>query len=76
MLVCTCAFVAFPLMTFVISYQRGAIPNSINIPFGSAFSPDGQLLPCPAVDMLQSHRNQVKVIVGSRNKHAIHVSRG
>ncbi|XP_064636191.1 TBC domain-containing protein kinase-like protein [Lineus longissimus] len=51
-------------------FQRGAIPGSINIPYVSAFSSDGELVQCPAVQQLNNYRSQVKVIVGSRGKNA------
>lgn len=48
--------------------------KSINIPFHSAFSPEGDLNPCPAVTTLNFSRSQVKVIIGSRGKNAANVS--
>lgn len=51
-------------------YAKGAIPGSINIPFPSAFSPEGDLNPCTAVNVLNQNKQQVKVIVGSRGKNA------
>lgn len=56
------------------SYAKGAIPGSINIPFPSAFSPEGDLNPCAAVNVLNQNKPQVKVIVGSRGKNASNVS--
>lgn len=56
------------------SYAKGAIPGSINIPFPSAFSPEGDLNPCAAVNVLNQNKQQVKVIVGSRGKNANNVS--
>ncbi|KAL3878639.1 hypothetical protein ACJMK2_030970 [Sinanodonta woodiana] len=52
-------------------YKRGTVPGSINIPFSSAFTPEGQLVPCPAVQTLNIHKAQVKVIVGSRGRNAM-----
>ncbi|KAI0219641.1 TBC domain-containing protein kinase-like protein [Lamellibrachia satsuma] len=49
-------------------FMRGTVPSSINIPFENAFSPDGQLLPSPSVHILNSHKVQVKAVVGSRGK--------
>ena len=47
------------------------MPRSVNIPFHNAFNADGSLIACPAVTMLNQHRNQVKVVVGgSRGTHA------
>ncbi|XP_056010659.1 TBC domain-containing protein kinase-like protein [Ostrea edulis] len=51
-------------------YAKGTIPGSINIPFPSAFSPEGDLNPCPAVNTLNQNKGQVKVIVGSRGKNS------
>lgn len=55
-------------------YNKGTIPGSINIPFHSAFSPEGDLNPCPAVTTLNNHQQQVKVIAGGRNRNAVNVS--
>lgn len=52
-------------------YNRGTVPGSLNIPFQSAFSPEGGLNPCPAVSTLDSSRSLVKVVFGSRGKNAI-----
>ncbi|XP_060078808.1 TBC domain-containing protein kinase-like protein [Ylistrum balloti] len=52
-------------------FNKGTVEKSINIPFHSAFSPEGDLNPCPAVITLTSSRSQVKVIVGSRGKNAV-----
>lgn len=52
-------------------FNKGTVERSINIPFHSAFSPEGDLNPCPAVTTLTSSRSQVKVIVGSRGKNAV-----
>ncbi|XP_059151921.1 TBC domain-containing protein kinase-like protein [Physella acuta] len=51
-------------------YKRGTLQGSINIPFQTAFSPEGELNPCPAVQQLNSRRNQVVVVVGSRGRNA------
>ena len=58
----------------LIRYMRGTVPGSINIPFATAFNPEGELVYCPAVQTLNAHRGQVKVILGSRGKTAINVS--
>ena len=56
-------------------FKRGAVPHSVNIPFHTAFGPEGDLVPCAAVQILNQHRSQVKVVVGSnRGRHASHVS--
>ncbi|XP_076117916.1 TBC domain-containing protein kinase-like protein [Mytilus galloprovincialis] len=52
-------------------FNKGTIPSSINIPFQSAFCPEGNLNPCPAVTTLNAHPLQVKVVVGGRNKNAL-----
>jgi len=63
-------------LTAHVRYKRGAVPRSVNIPFHSAFNADGSLIPCPAVSILNQHRNQVKVVVGSsRGNHANQVCR-
>uniref|UniRef100_A0A7N8YLP2 TBC domain-containing protein kinase-like protein n=1 Tax=Mastacembelus armatus TaxID=205130 RepID=A0A7N8YLP2_9TELE len=41
----------------------GHISGSINIPFSSAFSPDGGLVQCPATGVLQSYRGRVIVVI-------------
>ncbi|KAH9489035.1 hypothetical protein Btru_039677 [Bulinus truncatus] len=51
-------------------YKRGTLQGSINIPFQTAFSPEGDLNPCPAVQILNSRRNQVIVVVGNRGRFA------
>ncbi|KAI8798608.1 TBC domain-containing protein kinase protein [Biomphalaria glabrata] len=51
-------------------YKRGTLQGSINIPFQTAFSPEGELNPCPAVQILNSRRNQVIVVVGNRGRFA------
>lgn len=55
----------------MLRYNKGTIPGSINIPFHSAFSPEGDLNPCPAVTTLNNHQQQVKVIAGGRNRNAV-----
>ncbi|XP_033118015.1 TBC domain-containing protein kinase-like protein [Anneissia japonica] len=51
-------------------FARGQIPGSYNIPFDSAFSPEGDLVQCPAVTALHQHKGRVIVIVGNRGKNA------
>ena len=55
-------------------YRKGMLPGSINIPFMTAFSPEGELSPCPAVTTLNNRRNQVIVVIGSRGRNASNVS--
>ncbi|XP_074650815.1 TBC domain-containing protein kinase-like protein isoform X2 [Tubulanus polymorphus] len=52
-------------------YQRGCIPNSINLPYSTAFNSDKDLNPCAAVHLLNSMKAQVKVIIGNRGKNAV-----
>ncbi|KAL4235012.1 hypothetical protein ACF0H5_006650 [Mactra antiquata] len=51
-------------------FKRGMIPGSVNIPFQSAFSPEGDLVTCPAVTTLKQSKSLVKVVVGSRGRNA------
>ncbi|XP_066429997.1 TBC domain-containing protein kinase-like protein [Eleutherodactylus coqui] len=45
-------------------FNRGHIPGSINMPYGSAFTADGELVPGPASATLQSFKGKVIVSVG------------
>ncbi|XP_053401999.1 TBC domain-containing protein kinase-like protein [Mercenaria mercenaria] len=51
-------------------YKRGTVPGSLNIPFQTAFSPEGDLVACPAVTTLKQSKSQVKVVFGSRGRNA------
>ncbi|XP_026524440.1 TBC domain-containing protein kinase-like protein isoform X1 [Notechis scutatus] len=51
-------------------FNRGHIPGSINIPFGSAFTAEGEFIQCPATSTLQSFKGRVVVIVGHVSKNA------
>ncbi|XP_076446642.1 TBC domain-containing protein kinase-like protein [Babylonia areolata] len=51
-------------------FRKGMLPGSINIPFMTAFSPEGDLAPCPAVSTLNARRSQVIVVIGSRGRNA------
>uniref|UniRef100_A0A7N8Y861 TBC domain-containing protein kinase-like protein n=1 Tax=Mastacembelus armatus TaxID=205130 RepID=A0A7N8Y861_9TELE len=51
-------------------FSRGHISGSINIPFSSAFSPDGGLVQCPATGVLQSYRGRVIVVISHAVKSA------
>jgi TBC domain-containing protein kinase-like protein len=55
-------------------YNRGTVPGSLNIPFETAFSPEGDLVACPAVTNLKQNRSKVKVVFGSRGRNASNVS--
>lgn len=54
----------------VEDYRRGTLQGSINIPFQTAFSPEGELVPCPAVTTLNQKRSQVIVVLGNRGRSA------
>ncbi|XP_014670716.1 PREDICTED: LOW QUALITY PROTEIN: TBC domain-containing protein kinase-like protein [Priapulus caudatus] len=51
-------------------YLRGTVPGAVNIPFASAFSPDGGLVSSSAVSQLYAHRGRLVVVVGNRGNHA------
>uniref|UniRef100_A0A8D0GKP4 TBC domain-containing protein kinase-like protein n=1 Tax=Sphenodon punctatus TaxID=8508 RepID=A0A8D0GKP4_SPHPU len=51
-------------------FNRGHISGSINIPFGSAFTAEGEIIQCPASATLQSFKGRVVVIVGHIAKNA------
>ncbi|XP_059507508.1 TBC domain-containing protein kinase-like protein isoform X2 [Stegostoma tigrinum] len=51
-------------------FTRGHISGSINIPYSSAFSPDGELIQCASTSLLQSFKGRVVVIVGNIVRHA------
>ncbi|XP_034739217.1 TBC domain-containing protein kinase-like protein [Etheostoma cragini] len=54
----------------VEDFSRGHISGSINIPFSTAFSPDGELVQCPATGILQNYRGRVIVIISHPMKNA------
>ncbi|XP_031727261.1 TBC domain-containing protein kinase-like protein, partial [Anarrhichthys ocellatus] len=54
----------------VEDFSRGHISGSINIPFSTAFSPDGELVQCPATGILQNYRGRVIVIISHAMKTA------
>ncbi|NWR72541.1 TBCK protein, partial [Centropus unirufus] len=49
-------------------FNRGHISGSINVPFASAFTAEGDLVQCPATATLQSFKGRVVVIVGNAVK--------
>ncbi|KAM9329778.1 TBC domain-containing protein kinase-like protein isoform 2-T2 [Gastrophryne carolinensis] len=51
-------------------FNRGHIPGSINMPFGCAFTTDGELVPGPASATLQSFKGKVIVSVGHVSSNA------
>lgn len=56
------------------SFNRGHIPQSVNMPFNQAFAPEGDLVACPAVTQLNNHKGRVIVVVGNRGNNAPNVS--
>lgn len=61
-------------LLFVVSYNRGAIPGSINIPYSTAFSTqDGSLLPSSETNSLNANRGKIIAVVGNRGDSAVKV---
>ena len=56
------------------SYNRGAIPTSINMPYSTSFAPDGSLVPTPEANVLNSNRGKIIVVVGNRGDSAVKVT--
>lgn len=54
--------------------MRGTVPGAVNIPYSSAFSPDGDLVKSSAVLQLYSHRGKLVIVVGNRGNHVPNVS--
>lgn len=52
------------------SFNRGHISGSINIPFNTTFSSDGELVQCPATGVLQNYRGRVIVVISHAMKSA------
>lgn len=63
---------AFP--NSLVSFLRGHIAGSINIPFSAAFTAEGELSQGPYTTMLQNFKGKVIVIVGHVAKHTAEVS--
>lgn len=63
-------FKAVLLNPDAFSFGRGHISGSINIPFSTAFSPDGELVQCPAAGILQNFRGRVIVVISHAMKSA------
>lgn len=61
-------------LTFLLSFIRGHISGSINIPFSTAFTAEGELTQSPYTAMLQSFKGKVIVVVGHVAKHTAEVS--
>ncbi|KAK3554124.1 hypothetical protein QTP70_019221, partial [Hemibagrus guttatus] len=53
-----------------LSFSRGHIPGSINVPYSSVFGPDGELLQCPSTNTLASYKSRVVVILSNITKNA------
>ncbi|MBN3303130.1 TBCK protein, partial [Amia calva] len=51
-------------------FNRGHVSGSINIPYSTAFGPDGELAQCPATTTLQSFRGRVIVVISHALKSA------
>ncbi|KAG7221852.1 hypothetical protein INR49_017028, partial [Caranx melampygus] len=58
----------------VEDFSRGHISRSINIPFNTVFSPDGELVQCPATGVLQNYRGRVIVVISHAMKSAAMVT--
>ncbi|TMS23699.1 TBC domain-containing protein kinase-like protein, partial [Larimichthys crocea] len=54
----------------VEDFGRGHISGSINIPFSTAFSSDGELMQCPATGPLQNYKGRVIVVISHAMKSA------
>ncbi|XP_071396313.1 TBC domain-containing protein kinase-like protein [Centroberyx affinis] len=54
----------------VEDFSRGHISGSINIPYSTAFGPDGELVQCPATGILQNFRGRVIVVISHAMKSA------
>lgn len=52
------------------SFSRGHISGSINVPFSSAFGPDGEVVQCPATGVLQAYKGRVIVVISHAMKTA------
>ncbi|XP_006629962.2 TBC domain-containing protein kinase-like protein [Lepisosteus oculatus] len=51
-------------------FHRGHISGSINIPYSTAFGPDGELVQCAANSTLQSFKGRVIVVISNAMKSA------
>uniref|UniRef100_A0A674MP71 TBC domain-containing protein kinase-like protein n=1 Tax=Takifugu rubripes TaxID=31033 RepID=A0A674MP71_TAKRU len=54
----------------VDDFSRGHISGSVNVPFSSAFSPDGELLQCPTSGILHNYKGCVIVVISHAMKTA------
>jgi len=51
-------------------FRRGTLQGAVNIPFQTAFSPEGELNPCPAVQILNASRGKIIAVIGNRGRNA------
>lgn len=61
------------LTWFRFSFNRGAIPDSINMPYSTAFTQQGALSQCPELVVLNGNVGKILVIVGNRGDSAVKV---
>jgi hypothetical protein len=50
------------------SFNRGHLSGSVNLPYSSAFGPDGELVQCPGTGVLHSFRGRVIVVISHAMK--------
>ena len=53
------------LSVFSGRFRRGAVPGSLNLPYSTAWTAEGSLLPCDPVDHLQKSRGKIVCVIGS-----------
>uniref|UniRef100_A0A8C5FS15 TBC1 domain containing kinase n=1 Tax=Gadus morhua TaxID=8049 RepID=A0A8C5FS15_GADMO len=51
-------------------FNRGHLSGSVNLPYSSAFGPDGELVQCPGTGVLHSFRGRVIVVISHAMKSA------
>ncbi|KAK0137142.1 TBC domain-containing protein kinase-like protein [Merluccius polli] len=49
-------------------FSRGHLSGSVNLPYSSAFGPDGELVQCPGTGVLHSFRGRVIVVISHAMK--------
>ncbi|XP_030206622.1 TBC domain-containing protein kinase-like protein [Gadus morhua] len=49
-------------------FNRGHLSGSVNLPYSSAFGPDGELVQCPGTGVLHSFRGRVIVVISHAMK--------
>ena len=57
------------------SFNRGHLSGSVNLPYSSAFGPDGELVQCPGTGILHSFRGRVIVVISHAMKSGTTVRR-